>query len=1086
MNKFIRYCEGIMEAGWLTALLSLPLFFNFRGESVESEKNYLLRSLALVILAAWGMAGVGKLGLRSHQPNPTPPSPASICKTPLVIIAAIVAITVVISTFLSVSPRISFWGLVNRRVGSYTYLSCFAIFVAMISRIRSQAQVDRLITAGIISTIPVSLYGIGQAFAIEPIMRAGGPNMVRVGSTFAHAIYLGAYLIMLFPLTLSRSVLSYLTWRGAQNPGYEQLLRGVLYSFIAALQLAAIFLTVSRGPFVGLIVGFSVMFLMLSVYLRRRWLAVATFSAALALLAAFAMVVKMTRPEEIPVAVNESQPLSEFVDPQSGSAGERAAAWRAAVHAARFNANFSRDEGTPQRFSVLRALLGYGPECVGFVSRLYSLRDFNLKVPDHILFDRFHNDFWDTLITTGALGIASNIALASIIVFSAFKWIGFIATPRLNLAFWSILASFGALGTIGMAFHFGVEFLGVGLSFGLASGAVVYLLLLSWQHNFNREVTSISLERSIVIMAFVSGIAAHLMEIPFSFTFETSLLYFWTYTAALLVVGYILPVRERTLRSNEEKEQNANSPLENSPELELNRSNPILQQSRVKPSRISHFGRGLWDAWQAEASGALLMAVVLANIGFMLIQKTEAQSAFRLIVDSLTKLPGNKNAVTGCLLLGIALTILIFAAIWTIEFCPKASGKDRLRSLSGTAAVGVLLGLGYWVLFASHTVSSLSIASVTLGTVSQFLQERVFILDVHYAFMAGLILTLGPFVAQRPANSASDARRWPPLLTGGLAILLGFGACLIIYKANMSRSKSGMMDKLSKEEFFRRQDNWPTAVAVIEAAIQTAPNVDTPYLWLGKVLIEQAVASQDAKDQLKLFAKANDVLLAGSRLNPLDAAFRARRANLILKRALTERSLDERQALARQAIEFHQKATTLDPGNFNLWNNMAYVHLTILRSMDDAYLCLQRSLDLQPKGHPAYGLLGDVFFQKGFATKPSKERQSLLQSAVTNYQKAIALSGAFSPGATYRYTVGLGKAYFNSGDLSHAITAYQRAADLSPSGERWRNEEILARLHSDIKDRSNALEHLRRALELAPPEKNSNLMQLRSQILAAP
>ena len=43
MAQLIRYCEGVMEAVWLTAIVSVPLFLNFHGDRMESEKNYLLR-----------------------------------------------------------------------------------------------------------------------------------------------------------------------------------------------------------------------------------------------------------------------------------------------------------------------------------------------------------------------------------------------------------------------------------------------------------------------------------------------------------------------------------------------------------------------------------------------------------------------------------------------------------------------------------------------------------------------------------------------------------------------------------------------------------------------------------------------------------------------------------------------------------------------------------------------------------------------------------------------------------------------------------------------------------------------------------
>ena len=53
-TKLSKYCEGIMEAAWLAAVIVVPVFFNVYSSRIfEPDKITLLRSLALVILAAW-------------------------------------------------------------------------------------------------------------------------------------------------------------------------------------------------------------------------------------------------------------------------------------------------------------------------------------------------------------------------------------------------------------------------------------------------------------------------------------------------------------------------------------------------------------------------------------------------------------------------------------------------------------------------------------------------------------------------------------------------------------------------------------------------------------------------------------------------------------------------------------------------------------------------------------------------------------------------------------------------------------------------------------------------------------------------
>ena len=53
-TKLSRFCEGVMEAAWLAAIILVPVFFNIYSSRIfEPDKITLLRSLVLVILGAW-------------------------------------------------------------------------------------------------------------------------------------------------------------------------------------------------------------------------------------------------------------------------------------------------------------------------------------------------------------------------------------------------------------------------------------------------------------------------------------------------------------------------------------------------------------------------------------------------------------------------------------------------------------------------------------------------------------------------------------------------------------------------------------------------------------------------------------------------------------------------------------------------------------------------------------------------------------------------------------------------------------------------------------------------------------------------
>ena len=58
-TKLSVFCDRLIEAGWLAALIVVPLFFNIHSSRVfEPDKLSLLRSIALVMAAAWLLRAV--------------------------------------------------------------------------------------------------------------------------------------------------------------------------------------------------------------------------------------------------------------------------------------------------------------------------------------------------------------------------------------------------------------------------------------------------------------------------------------------------------------------------------------------------------------------------------------------------------------------------------------------------------------------------------------------------------------------------------------------------------------------------------------------------------------------------------------------------------------------------------------------------------------------------------------------------------------------------------------------------------------------------------------------------------------------
>ena len=208
-TKFSRFLEAIIEAGWLAALIIVPLFFNVHSSRVfEPDKLSLLRSIALVMALAWliKLANEG-LGLRAEDAGEgTEPRPAlwqRIRTTPLVLPTLFLVVVYLISTVFSLIPRISWWGSYQRMQGTYTTLSYILIFFMVLGHLRRPEQWRRIAFAIILTSLPIALYGILQRSGADPLPW-GGDVRRRVAANMGNAIFVAAYLLMAFFLTLER------------------------------------------------------------------------------------------------------------------------------------------------------------------------------------------------------------------------------------------------------------------------------------------------------------------------------------------------------------------------------------------------------------------------------------------------------------------------------------------------------------------------------------------------------------------------------------------------------------------------------------------------------------------------------------------------------------------------------------------------------------------------------------------------------------------------------------------------------------------------------------------------------------------
>jgi len=209
------WCERVIEGGWLLILALIPIYFNLlSARHFEPDKSTTLRSIVLVMLAAWLVRWLEEVSQRADQkplfmPNAAGRSPTSnnllenFFKFPLAIPVLIYSVVFIFATLTSITPSMSFWGSYQRLQGTYTNLSYIGIFLMMVTTLRHREQLERIVTVSLLTSVAVGGYGLIQHLELDPLPWKGDV-VTRVASTMGNSIFVAAYLIMIVPLALYR------------------------------------------------------------------------------------------------------------------------------------------------------------------------------------------------------------------------------------------------------------------------------------------------------------------------------------------------------------------------------------------------------------------------------------------------------------------------------------------------------------------------------------------------------------------------------------------------------------------------------------------------------------------------------------------------------------------------------------------------------------------------------------------------------------------------------------------------------------------------------------------------------------------
>lgn len=452
-----RVLDSLIEFGWLFLIVAVPTFFNVHDERVfEPDKIVVMRNVTLVMvllfLAKWLYLAPWYLGRRSTGAGGAQEAGANtrargigtyIGRWPLVCAALLFAIVYSLATWHSILPYFSFWGSYDRAEGLYTYLTYVTLFLIVAAQLRSWNQIERLVTAVILGSIPAATYSWIQHFQQDPLSWGGTGTDLRTPSTMGNPIFLAAFMLMAVPFTLYRLVLgvqriletdttasatprrpsSVAARRGSNLDSLWPAVGTVGYGVALIVQMAAIGFSGSRGPALGFLAAVLVFALCIAIRQRITWLTRVAMVATVGLVLVLGVTNTALRSGSTPQAG-----LGRFLHllpSESDTSEVRSLLWKSAPS-----------------LSSHHLLLGCGPETLLFCWNPEYPAALHKVELSNAAPDRSHDEEIDVLLMSGVLGIASYLLVLAAGIVTMVKLLRGARTFRSALLVSALLGAF--------------------------------------------------------------------------------------------------------------------------------------------------------------------------------------------------------------------------------------------------------------------------------------------------------------------------------------------------------------------------------------------------------------------------------------------------------------------------------------------------------------------------------------------------------------------------------------------------------------------------------------------------------------------
>jgi tetratricopeptide (TPR) repeat protein len=1054
MSKLSSYCVGLMEAVWLAAVVLVPTVMNPHSErGFELNKLLLLRGLALIALAAGLVRSVeGWLDRGESRPTPGVSAGGGLLAIPLLALG----LAYLLSTFFSIYPSASLLGGDNLQ-NTCTFFSYMVIFAAAAAGLRRPDQIERLVTAVILPSLPVALYAMIQRAGRDPFA-FGHALGDRPFSTLGNPNYLGAYLVMVMPVTAWRILRSA---QGLSQASERRDLHRVvlgLYSLVGLAQCAALTISQGRGAVLGAFAGGLTFSLLLGAYwCRRRLLAVPLVLGGLSVV--FLLVLNLP---DGPLRSLRRLPVFERFAQISGKEGSNARAelWAAAPALIRSPEPVSDGKGGKDAYHALRPFLGYGPETLpGVLPTRFSMPSANPTLED-----RFHNLVWDQWYSIGAIGLAAFLTLFSAAFFVGYRRLGLIVCRRDAILFWGLSVALSAGGAIGLSAWRGMGFAGLGLQLGLAAGLGFFPLLSGLFLAHGPAPAGANAANATLLIALLAALTGHLVETAFAFAISASATLFWVYLGA--IVALMQPAVWDLPGVAVPGAATGTAPV----------GSGRMRDAKRRPQPLSYAAdASRWGQRQPALMAAAVTATLLVALlfNFISMYSRSSGSALDFLSRALTQTDGlaGTNRIIILLLLatwGATCLAMTFSELtppnlrrWGSQFLTALTLSGATSCLYAVAKAAQLAAIGP---FPTASVSTEEVLAQSAG------YERVYL--TFLGVLAGLVLVWALICAWRTLPGARALAKAPWAVGFILAALVANHLLNVVVGLGGARARWAVA--------LHSQKLYPAAAAVYEQAVEREPGSFALRSRLSGVLQDQAKATFNESRCNELLGRSEQILIEAEQRFPFTRAAN-HLGDLYRTWALREPHPERKLELALKASRAFDRALLSEPTNPQFWCQSAQVDLILLDREQEGLRKARQALSLYAQTDQAYSIMGKYYARKGAAAADSATKKRYDMQAVGIYREAVT-NLADSGTALYPFQVASGNLLLDVDDAQSALPGFLEAAKTAPPDVMWQVNEGLARAYLRLTNKSAALQSIQQAIQAAPASEKAALQQLQGKI----